>query len=237
MTKQPGPDTLRLTRRGSLVRLGGLLGAALGASAWKALASRADSGTGPAAVASGAVSCVLAPEMTEGPFYVPNEKVRRDITEGKPGAALTLRLRVVDASTCKPIKGAALDIWHADAGGVYSGVQQSAATNFLRGVQRTDAAGLAVFKTIYPGWYPGRAVHIHVKVYLGGNVVHTGQLFVSDVLSDAVYKSKPYSARGARSTRNASDSIYRNGGSKSQLAVRKSASGYTGSTTMGVQRS
>lgn len=74
-------------------------------------------------------------------------------------------------------------------------------------------------------------------MYLGGNVVHTGQFFFSDGLSDAVYKSKPYSAQGARSTRNASDSIYRNGGSKSQLAVRKSASGYTGSITMGVQRS
>src|SRR5439155_574562 len=86
---------------------------------------------------------------------------------------LTLRLTVLDASTCKPIKGAAVDIWHCDALGVYSGVPPAAAsTTFMRGIQRTGAAGVATFQTVYPGWYPGRTVHIHVKVHVGGNVVH-----------------------------------------------------------------
>jgi len=218
----------RMTRRGSLVALAGGLAAALG---WRA----DDAGAGPAGVASGAVSCVLTPEMTEGPYYLPNERVRRNITEGRPGTPLALALTVVDASTCKPIKGAAVDVWHADALGVYSGVQGNTGT-FMRGVQRTDAYGVARFTTVYPGWYQGRTVHIHVKVHLHGNVVHTGQLFFADSLTDAVYTKAPYASRGTRDTRNASDSIFRNGGSRSLLRLRKGSGGYVGSITMGVHR-
>ena len=229
-------DDSRITRRGSLVKLGGLAAAALGAGAWKA-ASEAD-GAGPAAVASGAVSCVLAPEQTEGPYYVPSAKVRRDVTEGKRGTLLMLQLKVVDASSCKAIKGASVDIWHCDASGAYSGVQGSQGTTFLRGIQKTDAKGVATFKTIYPGYYPGRTVHVHVKVHLGGNVVHTGQLYFPDATTDTVYKAAPYSSRPARAMRNAGDSIYRNGGKRSQLTVRKrSAGGYLGAIAMGVHRS
>jgi protocatechuate 3,4-dioxygenase beta subunit len=227
-----------VTRRGSLVRFAALLGGALGAGAWKAATAE---GGGPAAVASGSVKCVLTPEQTEGPYYIPNEKVRRNITEGKPGTALTLRLTVVDASTCRPIKGAAVDIWQADASGVYSGFGQGAASRtFMRGVQRTDAKGTAIFRTVYPGWYQGRTVHIHVKVHVGGNVVHTGQLYFPDALTDAVYRRAPYSSRPARDVRNASDAIFRNGGRRSMLTVRRAASaagaGYTGSIVMGVTR-
>src|SRR5216117_1087208 len=150
-----------VTRRGSLVKLGGLVAAALGAGAWE---SDAYGSGGPAAVASGAVRCVLTPEQTEGPYYIPNEKLRRNIAEGKPGTPLTLRAKVVDASSCKPIKGAAVDIWHADAGGIYSGFGQGSGNRtFMRGIQRTDAKGIAVLQTVYPGWYTGRTVHIHVK--------------------------------------------------------------------------
>src|SRR5213079_3102316 len=106
-------------------------------------------------------------------------------------------LTVVNASTCKVVRNAAVDIWHCDALGVYSGaVASNPGTNFLRGVQRTSAKGVATFKTVYPGWYQGRAVHIHVKVHVGGNVVHTGQLFFPDTLTDQVYKAAPYRARG-----------------------------------------
>jgi protocatechuate 3,4-dioxygenase beta subunit len=228
-----------VSRRGAIVKLGGLAATVLGAGAWGAreLVDEADAaGTGPAAVASGLVSCVLAPEQTEGPYYLEDHRVRRDITEGKPGTPLALRLTVVDVSTCKPIRGAAVDIWHCDAGGVYSGTT-APSTRFLRGVQRTDAKGLALFKTIYPGWYPGRTVHVHVMVHVGGNVAHTGQLYFSDSLTDRVYRSRPYSRRPRRTTRNAADSIYRNGGRRSTLTLRKSGSGYVGSISMGVQRS
>jgi len=223
-------ENSKLTRRESLLAAGGIVAAAL-------LPDVADAASGPAGVSSGAVTCVLTPEMTEGPYYVPNEKVRRNITEGKPGVALELRLTVVNASTCKPIRNAVVDIWHADAGGVYSGaIAGNAGTNFLRGVQRTDKNGLALFKTIYPGWYQGRATHIHVKVYLSGNVVHTGQFFFNESVSNAVYKRTPYSSHGLADTPNASDSIYRNGGSRSMLKLKRavSGSGYVGAITMGV---
>jgi len=216
----------RLTR-------GRLLGlAALGAAgaAWPV----EDAAAGPLAVASGAVTCVLAPELTEGPYYLPNEAVRRDITEGKPGTPLRLQLTVVSTSSCKPIKGAAVDIWHADASGVYSGVSGNTGT-FMRGVQKSDRSGLAVFDTIYPGWYRGRAVHIHVKVHVGGSIVHTGQLFFPDALTEQVYKAAPYRTRGNPDVTDASDSIYRNGGSRSLLHPVKSGSGYLASMVMGVQ--
>lgn len=218
----------RITRRGSLATLGGL---AAGAFGWRA----DEAGAGPAGVASGAVSCVLTPEMTEGPYYVANEAVRRNITEGRPGTPLHLRLGVVNASTCRPIKNAAVDVWHADALGVYSGVQGNTGT-FMRGIQRTDASGLAIFATVYPGWYQGRTVHIHVKVHLGGNVVHTGQLFFPDTLTDRVYRRSPYSTRPARDTRNATDAIFRNGGSRSMLKVARNGSGYVGAIVLGVHR-
>jgi protocatechuate 3,4-dioxygenase beta subunit len=234
-------EEARLSRRDSLLKLGGLLvgAAAVGGLEVADPASATEdgaAGSGPAGVASGAVTCVLAPEQTEGPYHLDDHRVRRNITEGKPGVPLALRLTVVDASTCRPIRGAAVDVWHCDASGAYSGVQGSAGT-FLRGIQRTDAKGLAVFRTIYPGWYPGRAVHVHVEVALGGNVVHTGQLYFPDAVTDAVYRRAPYNRRPNRSPRNDGDSIYRNGGRRSTLRLRKSASGYVGSITMGVLRS
>jgi protocatechuate 3,4-dioxygenase beta subunit len=225
----------RLSRR-SILRLAGIAAASLGTSAWKA---RGAEGGGPAAVEAGTVSCVLIPEMTDGPFYIAGEKLRRNITDGHPGTPLVLRLAVVDASTCRPIKGAAVDIWHADAAGNYSGFGAgSRSRTFMRGIQRTDANGVATFRTVYPGWYQGRAVHIHVKVHVRGRVVHTGQLFFSDAMTDRVYRSAPYNKRPNRTTRNANDSIFVNGGRRSMLAVsRRASGGCLGRITMGVHRS
>src|SRR5580765_7422902 len=220
-----------LTRRNTLLRLAGLVGAGLGIEALKA-------GDGPAGVASGAVRCVLTPEQTEGPFYIDNEKVRRNITDERRGIQLTLRATVVDASTCKPIRGAVVDIWHCDAGGIYSGFGQGASSRtFLRGMQRTNATGLALLKTVYPGWYQGRTVHIHVKVHVGGTVVHTGQLYFPDSLTDKVFRKAPYKSRPGRTTRNSNDFVFANGGKNSMLSVRADgAGGYVASITMGVVR-
>jgi protocatechuate 3,4-dioxygenase beta subunit len=150
-----------------------------------------------------------------------------------------LQLAVVDASTCRPIKGALVDIWHCDAMGVYSGVGQGGGSRtFMRGLQRTNAQGVATFRTVYPGWYQGRTVHIHVKVHVRGNVVHTGQLYFPDALTDAVYRRAPYNKRPKRSTRNANDSVFVNGGKRSMLRLRRRRQrGYVGSITMGVHRS
>ena len=225
----------RLTRK-SILRLAGLAAASLGAGSWQA---RIAQGGGPAAVESGAVSCVLTPELTEGPYYIANEKLRRNITDGHPGTPLVLQLAVVNASTCKPIRGATVDIWHADAAGNYSGFGAgNASRTFMRGIQKTDASGIATFRTIYPGWYQGRTVHVHVKVHVRGGVVHTGQLFFSDALTDRVYRNAPYNKRPSRTTRNANDLIFVNGGRKSILSLRRrTAGGYLGKIIMGVHRS
>src|SRR3954466_9773017 len=224
----------RLTRRESLLRFVGAAAAVGGGAAWK-LDHEADA-AGPLAVSTGVVACVLTPELTEGPYFVDGEKLRRDITEGKRGLPLQLELKVVNASTCKVVKNASVDIWHCDAGGAYSGaVANNPGTNFLRGVQKTNAKGIASFKTIYPGCYPGRAVHVHVKVHVGGNVVHTGQLFFPASVTSAVYAKAPYSADGTvPDTSNAADSIYRNGGNKGLLELTKSGSGYLGQIAVGV---
>jgi protocatechuate 3,4-dioxygenase beta subunit len=222
----------RFTRKGSLTRLGGLIVAAAGGEALLG-----DTSSGNAAIETGAVQCVLTPELTEGPYYIAGEKVRRDIREGHPGTPLSLRLTVLDASTCKPIKGAAVDIWHADAAGNYSGFGGGASSRtFMRGIQKTDRSGLATFLTVYPGWYQGRAVHIHVKVHTGGRVVHTGQLFFPDAVTATAYKVAPYTSRPGPDMLNAQDSIFVNGGRRGLLALKKTAAGYTGAIAMGVHK-
>ena len=218
----------RLTRRDSLLRLGGFAVAALGVRGLESQTAEA-----------AAVSCILTPEQAEGPYYIAGEKLRRNITEGRPGTALVLRTFVVDATTCRPIRNAAVDIWHADAAGVYSGFGSGASNRtFMRGIQRTNVKGLAQFRTVYPGWYPGRTVHIHVKVHVSGNVVHTGQLYFSDAVTDAVYKRAPYAARPNRQTRNADDMLFGDGGRRSLLKLRRSSGGvYVATITMGVRKS
>jgi protocatechuate 3,4-dioxygenase beta subunit len=183
-----------------------------------------------------APACVLSPEMTEGPYYIPDEAVRSDITEGKPGTPLHLVLTVVDAGTCQPIQGASVDVWHADAVGEYSGFGNSQGNRtFLRGVQSTDGQGKAEFRTIYPGWYQGRATHIHLKVHAGGAVVHTGQLFFDDKTNDAVYATAPYNTHTGSRTTNSQDGIYRNGGAQSMPALSQEGAGYLATITLGVQ--
>ena len=214
--------------------------------------STATSGSGSGATE---VGCVLTPEATEGPYYLDLDAVRRDITEGAVGTPLDLRITVVDASTCSTLPDAAVDVWHCDADGIYSGfvdastganappggggsraAQTGDGTTFLRGTQVTDATGLAEFATIYPGWYRGRAVHIHTKVHAGGSVVHTGQLFFADDFSDAVFESAPYAGKGDRDVRNADDSIYADAGkATAELRLRASANGYVGEITVGVR--
>ncbi len=206
--------------------------------------------------ATTAPSCILAPEETEGPYYIDEKLVRSDITEGQPGMQLVLKLTIVNASSCQALPGAVVDIWHCDAGGNYSGYGSSAAqpgpstnqpppgdahvtpTNkltYLRGSQTSDAAGFVTFKTIYPGWYTGRTTHIHVKVHAGGNVVHTGQLYFDGDITISVYQAQPYAKHGPADTSNKADSIYGQGGAQSMLALAKAGSGLTGAITLGVK--
>ena len=180
------------------------------------------------------VDCVLAPEQTEGPYYVDGDLIRRDITEGKAGVPLDLRLKVLNASSCKPIANALVEVWHCDALGNYSGVNGASGT-FLRGGRRSAANGEAAIRTIYPGWYQGRTTHIHVKVHVGGEVLHTGQLYFADAANAAVYKRAPYDSRGTPDTTNTSDGIYQQGGKESTVALTRSGDGYVGRLSLGIR--
>jgi len=221
-----------LTRREALAA-GGVL--ALGGGAYALL--REGGGGRPAPSpqtgAKASSSCVLAPEQTEGPYYLDGSMVRRDIAEGHDGAPLELRLTVQEADTCKPIENATVEVWHCDAQGSYSGVDGDGGT-FCRGGQRSDGDGVATFDTIYPGWYQGRAPHIHVKVHVGGDEVHTGQLYFHEAASRRVYARGPYAARGQPETTNSSDGIYSQGGRTSTVALARRG-GYLGRLTIGVR--
>jgi protocatechuate 3,4-dioxygenase beta subunit len=179
--------------------------------------------------------CVLAPEMTDGPFYLDLNNLRSNIVDGRPGMPLAVALTVTHASTCAPVSGAAIDIWHADAGGTYSGLGSGSGRTFLRGTQLTGPDGMARFQTIYPGWYSGRAVHIHVKVHTGGQTVHTGQLFFDESVTSTVYQRPPYASRRGPDVRNADDSIYRDGGAQSTLSPRVSTGGYAAAMTLAIR--
>jgi protocatechuate 3,4-dioxygenase beta subunit len=165
--------------------------------------------------------CTLTPSLTEGPYYVNVNLVRRDIREGRPGLTMYLFFQVVRAADCTPIAGAAVDIWHCDSGGLYSSVpqQQTSGQTFMRGIQITDVNGLVRFDTIYPGYYPGRTTHIHVKVHpvTGGTL--TSQTYFPDNITDLCYQLvPPYSSRPTRTTRNSNDGIYRAATQKIVLA-------------------
>ena len=158
-------------------------------------------------------TCTLLPEKTAGPFPLDEQFVRRDITEGYPGHPLRLGLRVVDP-TCAPVAGAAVEVWHADATGDYSafadgggGKDEGTGSTFLRGTQVAGDDGIVEFLSLYPGWYRGRAVHIHLRVHVDDTTVLTSQLFFDEDHTAQVYADDPYAANGLPDTSNARDSI------------------------------
>lgn len=158
-------------------------------------------------------SCVLLPETTAGPFPLEEQFDRSDITEGLPGRPMRLGLRVVDQA-CAAVPGASVEVWHADATGDYSafadgggGKDEAGGTTFLRGTQSANDEGIVEFLTIYPGWYRGRAVHVHLRVHLEDETVLTSQLFFDDDYTAAVYEGDAYVANGLPDTTNARDSI------------------------------
>jgi len=219
-----------LSRRDALIAAGGLGAAAVGAAS---LFGSAD----PAAAAD----CVLLQrEVTEGPYYVDLELVRRNIKEDRKGIPLTLRFRVFNVNTCRIIRRAAVEIWHADGSGTYSAVNGNSDT-YLRGIQRTNAQGWARFETIYPGWYMGRTPHIHMKLFVSGSEVHTGQVFMKDAVSARVYSRAAYGSRGQADTTNSDDMIYREAGRRALLHLRRKGDrvvdGYTGTLDIGVRPS
>lgn len=164
--------------------------------------------------------CTLFPQAVEGPYYFDRKLFRSDIREGRPGVSMNMLLTVIDAGSCKPITDTRVDVWHADARGIYSGYAHQGDDHkistkdeiYLRGTQVSDAGGRVLFRTIYPGWYPGRTPHIHVKVFLDNLTLVTGQIYFPDDLSARIYrKCQPYNKRPHPDTDNNSDFIFKSG--------------------------
>ena len=219
-----------------LLGVGGAAVAVAGASGLTGLGA----GSARAAAAPLGPVCTLTPEAMEGPYYLPDGLRRSDIREGRGGELLRLVLTVVDATTCDPIDRALVEVWHADRQGNYSGFGATTSNHtFLRGGQVTDASGLVRFVTTYPGWYPGRCAHIHVKVHTGGNEVHTGQLYFPQQVNDRIYTQARYQHAGARVT-NHQDGIFNSsGGTETKLTLSRpdgGGRGYKGVMTLAVQR-
>ena len=195
-------------------------------------------------------ACVLTPQQTEGPYFVDERLNRSDIrgnpadgaiSEGVP-LKLTINVSQVAASGCTPLAGLFVDIWQCDALGVYSDVNDvsqgsSVGRKFLRGYQVTDEQGVVQFTTVYPGWYRGRAVHIHFKVRtaLDGGRQQVSQFYFDDALTDEVHALAPYAAMGVRTTRNSQDGIFRNGGDALTLQCTPDGEGYAATYHLGVQ--
>ena len=203
-----------------------------------------------AAAAQPALSCVATPAQTEGPYFVDERLNRADIRSDpatgtlKEGVPLKLRLvaNAVASGACTPLEGATVDIWHCDAGGVYSDVSdpgfKTSGQRFLRGYQTTGADGSVEFITIYPGWYQGRTAHIHFKLRgrspAGRGYEFTSQLYFDEAASDDVYARAPYKG-GGRRTRNGDDFIYRDGGKGLTLALAPDGAGYAARFDIGLR--
>ncbi|WP_105970305.1 intradiol ring-cleavage dioxygenase [Streptomyces geranii] len=244
-----------ITRRRALAVTGGTVAAGgLAVAGYQtAFADDATTTTTADATASATASessgtCVLMSSVTEGPYYLDNALVRKDITEGKAGVPLTLRITVQDTTeSCGPVAGAAVEIWHCDAWGYYSGYttanpggsapaesEDGSTANdntYLRGYQIANANGVVKFETIFPGWYTPRTCHIHVKVhtggakedgtYEGGKVNYTGQFFFPDDAAEAIFALEPYSQHSGSYTTLDNDMVYDGGGASSGLLTLK----------------
>lgn len=222
--------------RRQAIALGGAAAAGVGLAGCAAGEEAGAGGGATGATASPAPSdqvCVLSPEVTEGPYYLDGQLVREDITEGKQGFPLELAITVVDFENgCTPLTdgNTAVEIWHCDAWGYYSGYTEANPggevpeedgegddQSFLRGIQPVDEEGTARFTTIVPGWYSPRVTHVHLKVhtdgevdrtYEGGTTVHTGQLLFSDDFCAGVAEREPYSEHRLELTLIGDDQVY-----------------------------
>ena len=227
------PSGIDVGRRRTITGLSGLLVATLGGSRAWAQGSRSFHPTAQR-TRGGGPGCVLTPEAGEGPFYLDPKLIRSDITSGQPGAPLDLAMQVVRAGDCATLANARVDVWHADAVGLYSGYAEqpgvggvsptlAVGKQYLRGTQVTDASGNVRFRTIFPSWYGGRTPHVHFKVFLANKEVVASQIFFPDEISKEVFGEwQPYREHASkRKTFNDNDPIKQ--GVHSQVERRRRA--------------
>ncbi|KAJ5651558.1 uncharacterized protein N7484_005281 [Penicillium longicatenatum] len=194
---------------------------------WEAVSHNKTGISSPEALFNAETSCILAPVITDGPYYVWGELVRQNVVEDicSQGVPMHLEVQYIDVNTCEPLPDLFVDIWNANATGVYSGISEEGNyavdgwnSTYLRGIQPTDKDGVAVFDTIFPGHYSGRATHTHLLVHSNatllpngtllvntGSITHNGQLFYNEKLRSAVEASYPYNTNTVAVTSNAED--------------------------------
>jgi protocatechuate 3,4-dioxygenase beta subunit len=190
--------------------------------------SRTGATTPPASTNS---ACAVTPTETAGPFPSLTDLFRSDIREGKPGTQLTLTIKVVDTSaSCAAVPNANVEIWHVDAAGNYSQYGSQAGQTYLRGIQTTNGNGEVTFTTVYPGWYQGRATHIHAEVTINGVSRKVTQIAFPETVNNAVHSSGAYASRGSNPMSNTSDMIFADSlASELVTPTGSPASGYTAS--------
>ncbi|WP_405870951.1 intradiol ring-cleavage dioxygenase [Streptomyces sp. NBC_00005] len=282
---QDTEDRRKLARR-TVLAAGGVTVTAVGVGSAFAASAAAAGAPAPAKERHGGgapedACYTLTSELVEGPYYIDADKIRRDVTEDQEGIPLALRLKVTDAETCRPLRNAAVDIWHCNASGIYSGYEEMGSggggggptgpppsgtptdsptatptdtptgtptggpppggggghqeptddKRYLRGTWRTDRHGYVTFRTVFPGWYQGRCVHIHVKVhvdgtwtdagYEGGRACHTGQLFFDEKSVLRTYEVEPYASNTTTRVTLDEDTIYPDNGHEGGLLYLK----------------
>jgi len=222
-----------LTRRGALGLLG-TAGATLAIS--PDVSARAQAAPPPVSL-----DCIVTPDILDGPYFVDERLHRSDITDGAAGVPLRLTIRVysVHAGTCAPLHGAQVDLWHADAARRYSDEPEltTLGQRFLRCYTIAGHDGAVSFRTVYPGWYPTRAPHVHVKVraYAGRDVPlsFATQLFFDDAVSGAVFAHEPYTAHGRAQVTNAHDDF---SDRRTLVSLTRSGNDYAGTIALGIRR-
>ena len=194
-----------------------MLGAAGAAAVAAAACSSSEGGTptspgttsGTTTGGSSNTACVVTPTETVGPYPSLTDLIRSDVREGKPGTDLALTIKVVNANNgCAPVSGVNVEIWACDHVGNYSSYGSQVGQTYLRGIQTTNANGEVNFTTIYPGWYQGRATHIHVEVTRNSQSIKVTQMAFPESVNNEVHRSGVYASRGANPTTNAADGIF-----------------------------
>ena len=181
-------------------------------------------------------ACAITPTETVGPFPSLTDLFRSDIREGKAGTVLTLTVKVVNVnSSCAGVANANVEIWHVDATGNYSQYGTQTAQTFLRGIQTTNSNGEVTFTTIYPGWYQGRATHIHLEVTIGGVSRKVTQIAFPETVNNTVHLSGVYASRGTNPMSNLSDGIFSDSLSSELVTpTGNAASGYSATFQVGI---
>jgi protocatechuate 3,4-dioxygenase beta subunit len=227
-------DARQLSRRAAF--------GAIGAAAAAVAVACGESPTGPSSTSTGGsttstnATCAVTPTETIGPYPSRTDMFRSDVRENRLGTALTLTIKVVNVSNaCAAVAGADVEIWHVDAAGDYSQYGSQAAATFLRGIQTTNASGEVTFTTIYPGWYQGRATHIHLEVTMGGRTIKVTQMAFPETVDNTVHTSGVYASRGTNPMSNQSDGIFSDSlASEIVTPAGSPSSGYTAAFQVGV---